>query len=168
MQISRDDKSFSFVLFAPDRAFLAQILSKIITNYSQKPGDMDPRVAAAWYPPGIGEKPEDAEDVDIWVEELRVFRSGNAGLCRTCLQFLQEAGAEEPVVLQIPLEQSETFMVVLNDHRIYQAALHGIGELEMDRPWDKVQDLEKRQALLEIHFLAVILETMLHLGTDRV
>ena len=169
MQINRDEKSFSLVLFTPERVLLERILSVILTNYTRQPGELHPRGAAAWYPAGVeNREAESVEDRDFWAEELQGYRSENAGICRHWLQLVQQPPEQDPLIVRVSVEQSEVFMQVLNDHRIYLAACQGITEQDMEVNWSKVWDPSKRQALLEIHFLAVILEGMLQSGASEV
>ena len=162
MQVGRDKKGFQLILFTPERVFLARIFSVILENYTCQPGDLHPRGAEVWFPPVMDETHgESPEDRDFSAGELQGYRSANAILCRNWLGQIQGGLAQDPLIFQLPMDESEVFMQVLNDHRIYLAAIHAVTEQDMDVNWHKVADSAKGQALLEIHFLAAIIEGML-------
>jgi hypothetical protein len=63
------------------------------------------------------------------------------------------------------LEETDAFLTTLNDYRLMMAARHDLGQDEMDlrapEEWSSL--LPARQsALFEIHFLAWMLEEILH------
>ena len=64
----------------------------------------------------------------------------------------------------VPLDDAPAFVATINDHRLMAAAQHDVGEEEMTlrTPMELAALPEERQrALLEIHFLAWIIEETL-------
>ena len=162
MQAIQADDGCTLILFQPERAFLSGILQVILHHYGQAPEELPPRVWEVWYSAETTASLEE-EDRHCWMESLRDFRQGNAGLCRRYLKMLQEA-VQEPFSLPIARADLDSFLIVINDHRLYQAAVHEVGEAEMEEDWSQIPDTGRRQALLEIHFLAVLLELLLRVG----
>ena len=66
--------------------------------------------------------------------------------------------------LRLPDEALNPFLGAINDYRLLQAARHQVGEAEMERHLDEdAAQLSptQRVALLEIHFLAWLIEELL-------
>ena len=109
----------------------------------------------------------DAESAD-WIKQLQAVRSGRL---ETLQKWLADLRARTPgaFTLRVGFEKAETLMTAFNDHRLLLAAQHDIGEGEMDlRTLSALTSLpaEKQSALYEIHFLAYIIEELIHLLQD--
>jgi hypothetical protein len=153
--------------FAPGEApLLRRIFNSIIRQYTLKPGDIDPRIAEVWYSRrGCASARMTDEQTREWIENLHSLKGANLTLLRRWARNL----APRPnhlAQLELTDEDSQTLVTVLNDHRLMCAARHSIGEAEMNlRTLTELQEVRPRRrvALLDIMFLAAIIETVLAL-----
>lgn len=144
---------------------LRGILDALIANYQVPPDRLDPKAAEVWYSrrgcQTAGMSPEETRD---WLEQLYGYKSAHLALLRHCRAQLARQW-HSPFELVVPLDQAPALMTALNDHRLLLAARHDIGQEEMDMPMR--QALRKlpavqRTALLQIDFLAWIIQEILH------
>lgn len=178
MRLQRENGSLVFTLNLPERLLLAHALRELAAKYRLKPDELDDQTAAAWYSRrGCTTAGMTDEETKEWLEHLHAFKKG------TLLQRLEEwtAQLEEPgtgnpergaaaserpgqSMLKIPTVHAAAFVTAINDYRLANAARHDIGQAEMDAhsPWQLARLLPLRQqAVLEIHFLAWIIEETL-------
>jgi len=175
MLLQRENESLVFTLSLPERMLLAHALKELAAKYRLKPDELDARTAAAWYSSrGCASAGMSDEETKEWLEHLHAFKK------RDCLQRLEEWAAQLRMecaergtadselsgqsVLRIPTDQAAAFMTAINDYRLAAAARHDIGQAEMDAhsPWHLAKLPPLRQkAVLEIHFLAWIIEETL-------
>ena len=184
MRLLRENESLVFTLSLPERLLLAHVLLELAGKYRLNPDELDDRTAAAWYSRnGCATAGMSDEDTKEWLEHLHAFRKS------TCLQRLEEWAAQlgergtgpgetgsgergagknsalpEQSTLRIPTEHAAAFVTAINDYRLAAAARHDIGQAEMDAhsPWQLARLPPLRQkAVLEIHFLAWIIEETL-------
>jgi hypothetical protein len=59
-------------------------------------------------------------------------------------------------------EDEESFLATVNDHRLRRAAEFDLGEGDLEVPVMEKAKGNKRVALVEIHFLAWMIELILH------
>lgn len=180
MRLKRENDTLVFTLSLPERRILAHVLRELIAKYQLKPHELDARTAAAWYSRrGCDTAGMSAEETKEWLEHLHAFKKG------TCLLRLEEWKAQldsgsvngndnstilcpipltDPHSLRIPTDHATVFVTAINDYRLAAAARHDIGQVEMDAhsPWQlaRLPPL-RQQAVLEIHFLAWIIEESL-------
>src|SRR6266568_858157 len=159
-----DQITLSFGAF--ESQVLRRILSSIIQNYKMKPAEMGPKEAAAWYSTrGCESAKMTTEETRDWLEQLHGYRSANLDRLESWAKQLTTAKAD-PFELRVPLGEADRLVTLLNDHRLLAAARHDIGQREMDlRSLAAFHALTPLQlnALYEIHFLACLIETLLHL-----
>lgn len=153
--------------FAPLEArLLSRVFGSIIRQYALKPEDVHPRVAEVWYSKrGCAAAGMSEEQTREWVETLHNFKSANAALLGRWRRNLAPAPSHI-AQLELTDEDSQTLVTVLNDHRLMCAARFDIAEEEMNmRSLAELQHLKPRQrvALVDIMFLAAIIETVLAL-----
>jgi hypothetical protein len=171
MRLKRENESLVFTLSLPERLLLAHALRELAVNYRLKPDELDGRTAAAWYSPrGCASAGMSDEETKEWQEHLHAFKK-NTNLQRLedwAAQLGERVTADSELsgqsMLRIPTEQAAVFMTVINDYRLAAAARHDIGQAEMDAhsPWQLARLPPLRQkAVLEIHFLAWIIEETL-------
>jgi len=178
MRLQREKEFLVFTLSFPERLLLARVLQELAGKYRLKPEELDARTAAAWYSSrGCSTAGMSAEETKEWLEHLHVFKKS------TCLQRLEEwasqlgeretgnaeRGAADSALpkqstLRIPMDHAPAFVTAINDYRLAVAARHDIGQAEMDAhsPWQLARlPALRQQAVLEIHFLAWIIEETL-------
>jgi hypothetical protein len=153
--------------FKPAEAqLLHRILGAVIRGYEMKPEEVDPRVAEVWYSKrGCTTAGLNEQQTREWIENLHGFKSANLAALRRWRTQLASTTSKAGT-LQLTEEESHVLMTALNDHRLMTAARHDIGEDEMSmRNWEAIQSLKPRRqsALIDIMFLAGIIETILAL-----
>jgi len=141
-----------------------RILEAIIRNYQTPPEALPASVARVWYSTaGCRSARMSEEQTGDWLDELRKIRNSRLRLLQRCVREMQskDKGSSE---LRMSPDEAALFMMSLNDHRLFLAAQHEIGEAEMDRPFfASAASLTppRRKALLEISALAVVIEMLL-------
>ena len=68
----------------------------------------------------------------------------------------------QPGKLVLPKEEVESFLATLNDHRLRRAAEFDLAEGDLEVSAMEKAKGDKRVALVEIHFLAWMIELILH------
>ena len=165
MQATMNRRRLALVFDALEGRILREILGKIVANYQLNPEQLDAKAASAWYSTrGCERAKMSAEETREWLQNLHQYKSGNvAQLLRWCRR-LAPAKAEGQVRLSMTVEQASIFLTALNDHRLFLAAWHDIGQDEMDAtPAVFLTKLQVAQqvALSEIHFLGWIIQKIL-------
>jgi len=160
---TRETLSLTFSFF--ESRILQHILRQIMVNYQTKPEQLDRKAAAAWYSTrGCEQAKMSADDVREWVQHLHRYKSANVQhLIKWSrrLAVLNKAGYCQ---LNVKLDDAPVLLTALNDHRLLVAAMHDIGQSEMDlHSLPALNNLRSAQqtALSEIHFLASIIEEIL-------
>lgn len=161
MQIVKTKQGFHVLLFELERMILEQILRVIIFNYGMPPDQIDERVRRLWYD-ADGLLDQDFEhEREYWEDHLRGMRSERGEMVKEWLQSLEKLSGESPSIWNLPEEQGETFLMVLNDHRLCLAALSDIQENDMDSDFMEMPEGPKKEALAKIEFLGVLQELMM-------
>ena len=181
MRLKRENESLVFTLSLPERLLLAHVLLELAGKYRLKPDELDDRTAAAWYSRrGCATAGMTAEDTKEWLEHLHALKNSTPRLEEWAAQLSAEppecGGPEDSALpvprsahpkqstLRIPIEHAAAFVTAINDYRLAAAARHDIGQAEMDAhsPWQLAKlPPPRQQAVLEIHFLAWIIEETL-------
>ncbi len=151
---------------------LKRIFHSIIQNYQVKPDELDSRVAEAWYSTrGCRTAKMSAEETREWLENLHAYKSGTLALLEDWLRQLARHKAKAGrYQLKLKLTDAPSLLTVLNDHRLFAAATHNIGQDEMDmHSLIELQELapDQQAALYEIHFLAWLMEEILRLSAPE-
>ena len=153
--------SFSFF----ESRLLQGAIREVVVNYKAKPEDLAPKAASAWYSTrGCKGAKMSAEESKEWVETLHQYKSANVEQLTRWSRALDLPKAGERQI-QLKLEEAPILMTALNDHRLWLAASHDIGQKEMDMrsPADLARLPSAQQsAVYMIEFLAWILEEILH------
>ena len=117
-------------------------------------------VGNVWYrQAGLREAGIRGEDALHWVEGLHEVRLEREKFGRRWMKTLPPVGQAGRWFL--PKDEVEAFVATLNDHRLRRAAEFDLeeGDLEV-RAMEKAKG-DKRVALVEIHFLAWMIELIL-------
>lgn len=164
MNVAIQGRELTFTFNLVEGRILLGVLRAIIKNYSLAPEDLDPRSREAWYSArGCQSAGLSAEETREWQRALHEFKRARGRQIQDWYAQLTRAaqGTSRLVVL---LDDAPALLSTLNDHRLLMAARHDIGQAEMDaHHLDAAAKLEhpKQPALLEIHFLAWIVEEIL-------
>lgn len=148
-------------LAAPEAALLRQALESTAEAYRTEPGELDPMVGDVWYGrAGLREAGIRGEDALHWVEGLHEVRLGREKLTQRWLKSLPPVG--QSGAWHLPSSEVEIFLATLNDHRLRRAAEFDFEEADLEVTALEKAKGDKRIALVEIHFLAWIMEMILH------
>lgn len=163
MRLKRESDTLRFTFSAAESQIFQGILQQLAAAYQLKPGDLDSATAAVWYSNrGCASAQMSAEETQEWLAALQGLKAARLPLIESWRRELSAAGPKAQLTLS--LENAPAFMAAINDHRLRAAAQHDIGEDEMDiqSPFRLFKLSPERQAaLMEIHFLAWILEATL-------
>jgi len=166
MKAARQNDRILLRFTAMEAQLLRRIFGSIIRQYNVKPQDIHPRIAEVWYSKrGCASAGMNDEQTHEWIETLHNLKSANAALLSRWRRNLAARPNHIPQ-LELTDEDSHTLLTVLNDHRLLCAARYDIGDTEMNmRSLADMQNLKPRQrvALVDIMFLAAIIETILAL-----
>lgn len=150
-----------FDFAAPEAALLRQALETTVVAYRTPPAELDPMVGNVWYrQAGLREVGIRGEDAFHWVEGLHEVRLGREKLANRWIKTLPPIG--QAGRWHLAEDEVEHFVATLNDHRLRRAAEFDLGEGDLEvRAMEKSKG-DKRVALVEIHFLAWMIELILH------
>lgn len=166
MMARREKDVIEFIFSALESRIIEGVLDAIIKNYQVPPDELDSQTAAVWYSSrGCQSARMSAAETADWIKQLRALRSGRLEILQKWLADLRSR-TPGAFTLRVGLDKAETLMTTINDHRLLLAAQHDIGDEEMDmRTLAAFTDLpaETQKALYEIHFLAFIIEELIHL-----
>jgi len=164
MRLKRENELLLLTLNLLENRLLLRVFQQLTAHYRLKPGEIDPKIATAWYSTrGCATAKMSEEETGEWLEHLHTLKS--AGLQRLedwakQLSRIQLAQGH----LSVRVNDAAAFVTALNDHRLMTAARHSLGQEEMDlhSPLQLVKlPLAQQEALMEIHFLAWIIEETL-------
>lgn len=148
-------------LAGPESALLRQVLEGLNDAYQTAPGELDPMVANLWYGrTGLKEAGIRGEEVIHWIEGLHEARLGRQGALQRWMKSMPKAG--HAGVWSIPEQDVEVLVASLNDHRLRRAGEFDLGEGDLEVKAMERSKGDKRIALVEIHFLAWLIELILH------
>ncbi|HKQ40793.1 MAG TPA: hypothetical protein VJ063_22185 [Verrucomicrobiae bacterium] len=166
MRAGRKNDKLVLQFGAVEKELLLQTVDAILENYKLKPGELDPRTAAVWYSTrGCKSAGMSEDEAREWVESLYGFKSANAQLLQQCCAQIKETEPGE-FELAVKVADAGNLVTVLNDHRLHLAAVHDIGQSDMDmRGWADDEQLpsEKDSALVQIELLGWLIEVVLRL-----
>jgi len=147
-------------LAAPESALVRQVLESLSEAYQTAPGEMDPMVANLWYGrAGLKEAGIRGEEAIHWIEGLHEVRLGRQAALQRWLKGVPKVG--QAGSWSIPEDEVETLVAALNDHRLRRAGEFDLGDGDLEvRAMEKARG-DKRVALVEIHFLAWMIELLL-------
>jgi len=164
MRVQRQNGPLVVTLNLFESRVLLRVFQALAASYKLRPGDLDLKVASAWYSTrGCVTAKMSAAETQEWLEHLHTIKGRRLVRLEGWLRQLAGTEIGEHRML-VELEEADAFLTTLNDYRLMMAARHDIGQDEMDlrapEEWSSL--LPARQsALFEIHFLAWMLEETL-------
>ena len=169
MRVKRENNTLLFTFNLSERQLFLRLFSQLSMSYRLKPGELDFKTVSVWYSTcGCNTAKMSEEETKEWVDHLHSFKSANLQRLKDWSKQLTEMKLAQ-AHLRVNVEDAPAFMIVINDHRLRTAVQHDIGQPEMDiySPLQLLKLASNRQeALLEIHFLAWILEETLRVLQD--
>lgn len=164
MRVKRDNDAVLFSFNALEGRVLLQVFQHLAAMYRFKPENLDSEISHAWYSThGCESARATPEETREWVEHLHAFKTARLSSIEEWSRQLAPAAGKR-LQIRVPLDDAPAFVATINDHRLMAAAQHNVGEEEMSfRTPMELSALpeERQQALLEIHFLAWIIEETL-------
>ncbi|MEM9445086.1 MAG: hypothetical protein AAGA18_07010 [Verrucomicrobiota bacterium] len=166
MQVNRIEGGIEIILFRGEATLLQDIFSRILSNYSIPPDELSDAVQKVWYPKNIQkEDREDSDDLaDVIRDDFQIYRSENSLKLKSWISLLR--ADQQIITWRVEDGEIDRVLTILNDHRLYRAAELGVGQDEMDRDLEEIEDDQLRGGILEIHFLAWLIELVLR-GGDK-
>jgi hypothetical protein len=165
MRLKRESDILHFTFNWMEAHILLEVLRQLAESYRLKPDEIDPRAAEAWYSKrGCVSATMSEEETREWLAHLHAFKGEHLPRLEAWSKQIRDCGSDSAAQLRIKIDDAAAFMTAINDHRLLAAARHDIGQREMDiqSPVELARLPGERQlAMLEIHFLAVILEETL-------
>jgi hypothetical protein len=149
---------------AGERRLLRRVLEAIIRNYKTPPEALPSPVSQVWYSTaGCRSARMSDEQTGEWIESLRAIRQSRLRLLQRFARQLKSTGKGNSE-LRMNTDSAAAFMTALNDHRLFLAARHNLGEAEIN--WfylDSAESLTpaRRKALFEIGALAFAIGVLL-------
>ena len=147
--------------------FEAQVLAgsfqRMAVHYQLQLEDLPPALQKHWRGHVAEAKDADAlkEEQHLLEGERQAWRSERLTLAEKWLAAYMESGVGRPWSLQLEREELEGLLMVLNDRRLILALEHGIDETLMEVDFDDIKEVPLRQALWEVHVLALFQEQCL-------
>ena len=144
---------------------LLEVFRQLAENYRLKPDEIDSRAAESWYSKRgcVSAKMSD-DEIREWLTHLHALKGDQLPRLQAWSRQIRESNPDQAAELTVRSDDATAFMTAINDHRLMAAAGHDIGQREMDiqSPEELARLSTKRQMeMLEIHFLALILEETL-------
>ena len=170
MRLQRDNDTLLLSLNPLEGRLLLRVLRQLADNYRLAPGELDAETAAAWYSTrGCATARMSEEETREWMAHLREFKGGRLEKIESWAGQVEQAKSGYSHV-RILANDASDFLTAINDHRLFVAAQHGIGQEAMDA--HSALQLSKlpsdsQEALFEIHFLAWIIEDLLGAIEER-
>lgn len=163
MEIHSTQEQLQIFLNQDEVRFLADVLESLKQKYQIPPELMDSKTSSVWYSmKGCSQMEMSEEDREEWLLGLQQHRTEYQGKMDGWLKCLKSADPEASLVLlEIPFTEVEMLLSILNDHRLAMAAVHEVGQGEMEHDLEKVEDPIKRSALFQIHFLGWMMERII-------
>ena len=164
MNVSRERNEICLSFNLVEGRLLLRVLRSIRKNYALKPEEIDERTAAAWYSTkGCQAAGMSLEETREWLEALHEIKSTSLRLIEAWFDQVSRPHHGR-YQLRVAMNDAPTLLRVLNDHRLLMAARNDIGQGEMDAHDFETAgrlSLKKQVALLDIHFLAWMVEEIL-------
>jgi hypothetical protein len=166
MRALRNKETLTLEFNFLENSLLRRALTEISRNYKIKPEALDPEIAKWWYSTrGCKSARMTEEETREWVASLHAAKSAHLAQIEQWKKALGPRN-QGPYRLGLTLEEGQTLMMVLNDHRLLTAGRYAIGEEEIDcRAKDEIKWLsrEQQKALRSIRFLEQIIGKLLDL-----
>lgn len=163
MNVRREKEALLIEVHALEAALLHRILRALMENYRVGPAELDTPAAEVWYSTrGCETSGLSAEETRDWLAALHHQKGERLRRLDDWAAALAKPRPGQ--VLRVELRDADAFLAAINDYRLLNAARHHIGDAEMDLRTDRaVEGLPpaRRAALMEIHFLAWLIEETL-------
>jgi hypothetical protein len=165
MNVSPNDNSIDLFLTSSEAIFIANLLESIADMYQKSPTQLDPKIRSHWYP--AADESPNSVGAQEWQDQHHQYRMEQVDLARSWAKNLlkgsdqQNEQQEDYVLWSIPQDQFDRVLTVLNDHRLLRAIEYDVMDVDMKESIEEIADAHKRMAMLEIHYLAWLIEALL-------
>jgi len=156
MQVLPHPQGLEVILFPAELLLFRNILARILGHYRDHPAGEDRDLPKPY-------ADMDEEEWKEWREELRHFKGANQVYLEQWLGQLppEIPHAEQPRSWIVTHKEIDPLLMILNDHRLMLAETHDIDDHLMEADVTTLENAELQQALVEIHLLAWLIETIL-------
>jgi hypothetical protein len=165
MRVVREEQTLILSVNFVESRVLLGVLRALVSAYRLKPADLDSKARAVWYSTrGCETVKMSADETAEWLAALHECKGARLERLEQWAAQLS-AGTAHGHRIRLGCSDAPAFMTAINDYRLLAAARHDIGQAEMDGKWlDPAGTLspERQQALIEIEFLAWMIEMILH------
>jgi hypothetical protein len=166
MQARADSTQINFLFSLYESRLLRRVFNQLSRDYEFKPDQTDPALAKVWYSTqGCKTGQMDEEATKEFLQTLHSYKSALSAKLKQWAEGLAR-GKENAYPLTLKLDDAPDLLTALNDYRLAAAARHDIGQAEMDTHLfaeSTALTPKQQKALFEVHFLAFIIEEILHL-----
>lgn len=160
MQIRPVTQGVEWTLIRAEAHFTAHVLTRILENYDAPAQGTDEAATARDGRMCLRRSGATPEDEALWMEERAAFRSGHAKMLRRWQRHLAGVTGDW-AHWRMDQREIEIFLLAANDHRMYLAHHYSVGEKDMESGLEEIADEDRRMALVEIHYLAQMMEMLL-------
>jgi hypothetical protein len=164
MRVVREQQTLVLSVNLVEGRILSEVLHALIQSYRLQPGDLDAATRAVWYSTrGCDSAKMSADETAEWMAALREGKGALVEHLQRWVEQLRSSTQPGPR-LRIKCDDAPSFLTAINDYRLRAAARHDIGQAEMDLDWSDpaaALPLERQRALVEIDFLAWMMEMIL-------
>jgi hypothetical protein len=164
MRLQRENGTLLLNLNAAEARLMRRIFRQLADHYRPPPAELDPKTNAALYSTrGCASAKMSDEETREWIGQLHALKSVRLAKLEDWSRQLA-TDSSGGFSLRVTVDDAPAFISSINDHRLLAAARHEIGQAEMDVRWPWQMDklpVARQEALLEIHFLAWVIEEAL-------
>jgi hypothetical protein len=161
MRILKSAGVFRFLFFSGERVLLQIILDKMCLHYQIPLDQLGEGVRNQWmHLEGIVHSGFESEQ-EYWEEHWESLRSERETLCVQWKEELQQLPFSEKTEWQVKEDQAENLLKIFNDHRLLTACREGLTQQDMAGSFQDLHHPGKQQGLLEVDFLAYLMELLL-------
>ncbi|MDZ4788561.1 MAG: hypothetical protein SH807_06450 [Blastochloris sp.] len=162
MNITKSGRSLLIHLHESERELLSIIFCRLEQQYKLSGAEWEDSLQKLWMPADLITAGGYEEEREYWEEHRAELSSERAKLSFTWAKSLDELRSLKNIQWRIEPEQVENLLKILNDYRLWTACLKGLTEQDMQDFDQSVEKSHKQQALLEVNFLAALIEFILH------
>lgn len=166
MIFEKTDSGWTLEFEKMEAFLLASALNQLLEDYRLSPEDLR-KMRRGSYKRVVSSHKEGArqmqEEQELLEDAETMWRAERESILKGWMQSYEPG---DGWALELPGDEIEVFLNVLNDRRLYLATRHQFTVEELDSPPEDMADENVRAALWEIHYLAMFQETCLRLMED--
>jgi hypothetical protein len=156
----QENGSIVFKLMPIEAELIRKCLNELIHLYHTPPSELNPKIDQVWYQTQNIRKSEvNSEHTEEWKQDLYLYKGEKTKwLEKWKVELTSDAS---PITWKIQAEEFDVLLTSLNDYRLLKTAEFDLSEEIMAQDIDEIKNAEEKFAVIEIHFLAWIIELLL-------